>query len=178
MAKNTKKGTTSQVKSITDFFTPASKPHPQASKSRVAPSVPSQANSPQNVSVTGASETTGVLLNKSKVVSVASKPSIESLSRVRGFECLGESESSSQYSTKTGLSKPSIATISSLKRVRSPDFQAHVRASTPFNGKKAQPNSVKPLDRRRGKFDSDSDVEMPNTIVYVSTVCHSPIMTC
>jgi len=181
MAKNAKKGTTGHGKPITDFFTLASKPHPQVSKSRVSPSVPSQAGSSQVVRTTGASETTEALLNKLKVASITSKPKIESSSRVHGHEFLDGSESGfPQYSTKTGLPNPPFASpvaISSLKRVRSPDFQPHTRASTPLNSKKAMSYSLKTPDRRRGKFDSDSDIETTNTVIHVkSTVCHNSIL--
>ena len=171
MAKNTKKRTTTQGKPITDFFTLASKPHPQPSKMRVSSSMPSQANSSEDIRPTGTSVTTGVL-NKSKVASIVSKPPIESSSEVQGREFLDSSESS--YSRKTSFSKLPFA--SSAISSRSPDFQAHARASTPLNNKNALSDTVKISDRRRGKCDNDSDIEMANTIVYVnSTVHHSSI---
>lgn len=177
MAKNTKKGIV-HGKPITDYFTLGSKPRPQPSKSRVTPSMPSQASTSQDVRVTSESETTGVLLNKSKVASIASKPPIEPLYKAHGHEFLDGSESSSF--TKTGLTEPPFASssaMSSLKRVRSPDFQSHARVSTPLNSKKTLSDSVKTPTRRRGKFDSDSDIEMSNTIVYEnSTVHHSLIL--
>ena len=172
MAKNTKKRTTTQGKPITDFFTLAShgKPHPQPSKMGVSPSIPSQASSSEDIRPTGTSVTTGVL-SKSKVASIASKP-IKISSKVHGREFLDGSESS--HSTKTSLSKPPFN--SSAISSRSPDFQTHAVATAPLNNKRALPHTVKISDRRRGKHDSDSDVEMANTIVYVnSTVCHISI---
>lgn len=179
MAKNTKKRTTAHGKPITDFFTLASKPNPQSGKSWVSPSM-SQASSSQDIRATGASKTTGMLLDKSKVASIASKCLTESSSKPHDHELLDDSKtSSSQYPMEASSSKPlfaSSAATSSLKRVRSPDFQTHARASTPLNDRKVRSDSVKTPDRRRGKFDSDSDIETPNTIVYVnSTVCHSLI---
>lgn len=172
--KNAKKRTT-QGKPITDFFAPASKPHPQPSKSRVSPSVPSQASSSQDIKVAGASETTGMPLNKSKVASIVSKSQIGSSSKGHGLEFFDGLENSS--STKTSLSKPLFASSGiSLKRVRSPDFQAYTKPSTSLN-KKLISDNLKTSDRRRGKFDSDSDMDTPNTVVYVnSTVYHSSIL--
>ena len=168
MAKNTKKATTTQGKPITDFFTLAGKPHPQPSKIRVSSSMPSQASSSEDARPTGTSKATGVLKN-SKVASIVSKPVIESSSKVHGREFLDGSESS-----QTSLSKPPFT--SSAISSRSPDFQSHTRASTPPNNKKALSDTVKISDRRRGRCDSDSDIEMVNAIVHVnSTVCHSSI---
>ena len=164
MAKNAKKGTNTQGKPITDFFTLAGKSHSQPSKSRVSPS---QASSSQNVRAT---ETTGVS-DRSKVASIVSKPSIEPLSKAYGRSFLDGSESGSSAKTR------SLFASSSLKRVRSPDFQTRACASTSFNNKKAPSDAVKISDRRRGKFDSDSDIEMSNTVIYVnSSVCHSSIL--
>ena len=153
MAKNAKKGTTTQGKAITDFFTFAGKPPPQPSKSRVSPSMP--ASSSQVIRPT--------ILNKSKVASIVSKPPIESLSKAPSLDDLGSSSS-----TKT---RP----LSSLKRGRSPDFQT--RATTPLNKKVI--SDSKTDDRRKSKFDSDSDIEIPNTVIYVnSMVCQSLIPWC
>ena len=171
MAKNTKKRSTTQGKPITDFFSLASKPHPQPSKMRVSSSMPSQVSSFEDIRPTSASETTGVL-NKSKVASIVSKPLIESSSEVHGREFLDGSESS--YSTKTSISKTPFTSFAISSR--SPNFQAHAGASTPLNNKKALSDTVKISDRRRGKCESDSDIEMANTSIYVnSTVCHSSI---
>jgi hypothetical protein len=158
MAKNAKKGTTTQGKPITDFFTLAGKPPPQPSKSRVSPSIP--ASSSQVIRPT--------VLNKSKVASIVSKPPIESLSKAHGRQFLDGFGSSSSTKTRS---------LSSLKRGRSPDSQAQTRATTPLN-KKALSDS-KTDDHRKGKFDSDSDIEIPNTVIYVnSTVCRSLIPWC
>lgn len=163
MARNEKKGTITHGKPITDFFTLASKPHP---KSRVSPSMSSQASPSQDIIATRASEITETL-NKSKVASIVSKPPINSSSEPHSRQFLDGS------STKTRPLFASSAPTSSLKRVRSPDFQAHARASAPHN-KRALSDTVKTPDRRRDIFDSDSDIEMPNTVIYVnSTVCHS-----
>jgi hypothetical protein len=165
MAKNTKnakKATTTQGKPITDFFTLASKPHPQPSKMRVSSSISSQESSSEDIRpTTGTSKTTGVLSN-SKVASIVSKPPAESSTKVYGRDV-----SEGSLSTKTSLSKPAFA--SSAIPSRSPDFQAHARASTPLNNIS---DTVKVFDRRRNKRDSDSDVEMMITTVN-STVCHS-----
>lgn len=161
MAKNAKKVTATHGKPITDFFTLAGKSHSQPSKSRVSPSMPSQASSSQDVRAT---ETTGVP-NASKVASIVSKPPIESSSKAHGRSFLDGSESSSSTKTRSLLAS---SAISSLKRVRSPDFHTHVRASTPFKNKKALSDTVKINDDRRGKFDSDSDIEMSNTVIYVN----------
>ena len=171
MAKNTKKRTTTQGNPITDFFTLASKPHPQSttsSRMQVSPSIPSQASSSGDIRPTGTSETTGAL-NNSKFASIKHKPPIKSSSKVHGREFLDGSKSS--HSTKTSLSKrPFTSAISS----RSPDFHARTGTPTSLNNKKALSNSVKISDRRRGKCDSDSDIEMANTVVNVnSTVCHT-----
>jgi hypothetical protein len=166
--KNTKNATTSQGKPITDFFTLASKPHLQPSKTRVSSSVSSQASSSEDIRSAGSPKTTGVL-NNSKVASIVSKPPIGSSSEVHGREFLDGSES---HSTKTSLSKPSFA--SSAIPSRSQDFQAHARASASLNNKKALSDTVKISDRRRNKCDSDSDMEMANTTN--STVSHSLIL--
>ena len=164
--KNTKKANTTQGKPITDFF--ASKPHPQpSSKMRVSSSIPSQASSSGDIRPTGTSKTTGVL-NNSKVASIVSKSPIESSSKVRGREFIDDSERS--HSTKTSLSKPPFS--SSAISSRSPDFQAHVGASIPLNNKKALSDAVKISVRRRNKCDSDSDIEMVNSAVYVNSTVY------
>ena len=169
--KNTKKAATTQGKPITDFFTLASKPHSQPSKVRVPSSIPSQASSSENIRPTGTPKTSSVL-NNSKVASIVSKPPIESSSKVHDYEFLDGSESS--HFTKTSLSKPPFA--SSAISSRSPDVEADVEASSPLNNKNALSDTVKVSHRRRGRCDSNSDVEMLNTVVYVnSTVCHSSI---
>jgi hypothetical protein len=168
MAKNTKKGTITLGKPITDFFPLAGKPHPQPSKMRVSPS---QASSSEDIRPTGASKTNGVLKN-SKVASIVFKPPIESSSKVHGREFLDDSKTS--HSTKTSLSKPPFA--SSAISSRSPDFQPHAGASTLLNNKRALSDAVKISDRRRDKCDTDSDIEMANTVIYVNhKVCHSSI---
>lgn len=157
MAKNAKKRTTTQGKPITDFFSLASKSHPQPpSKTRVSPSIRSQASSSEDIRPIGTSENTGVL-SDSKFTSIKSKPLIVSSSKVHGREILDSSESKRK--------------ISSAISSRPPDFREHSRVSTPLkNNKKAL------SDRRRGNCDNDSDIEMANTIVHVnSTVCHSLI---
>jgi hypothetical protein len=155
MAKNTKKATTTRGKPITDFFTLANKPHPQPSKMRVSSSIPSQESSSEDIRpTTGTSKTTGVLSN-SKVASIVSKPPAESSSKVYGRDV--------SERTKTSLSKPAFT--SSAIPSRSPDFQAHARASTPLNNKKALSDTVKVSGRRRNKRDSDSDIEMVITTV-------------
>ena len=175
MAKNTKTQTTTQGDPITDFFTPASKPHPQSStgsRMRISPSIPSlaQASSSGDIRPTGTSETTGAL-NNSKFASIKYKPLIKTSSKVHSRESLDGSKSS--HSTKTSSSKRPLA--SSAISSKSPDFQAHVGTSTSLN-KEALSDTVKISDRRRGKCDSDSDIEMANTVVYVnSTVCHSAV---
>ena len=166
--KNTKKATTTQGKPITDFFTLSSKSHPpsQPSKMRVSSSLPSQASSSEDIKpTTGTSKTTSILSN-SKVASIVSKPTAESSSKVYGRDV-----SERSLSTKTSLSKPAFASPSSAISSRSPDFQAHARASTPLNNKKALSDTVKTSDRRRNKRDSDADIEMANSTVD-STVCH------
>ena len=95
-----------------------------------------------------------------------SKPPAESSSKVYGRDV-----SERSLSTKTSLSKPAFASPSSAISSRSPDFQAHARASTPLNNKKALSDTVKTSDRRRNKRDSDADIEMANSTVD-STVCH------
>ena len=72
MAKNTKTQTTTQGDPITDFFTPASKPHPQSStgsRMRISSSIPSlaQASSSGDIRPTGTSET--ILTNDLKIES-------------------------------------------------------------------------------------------------------------
>ena len=169
--KNTKKAATTQGKPITDFFTPASKPHPQPGPNskmrRVSSSVPSQESSSEDIKpTTSTSKTTGVLSN-SKVASIVSTPPTESSSKVYGRDV-----SERSLSTKTSLSKPAFASSSAISS-RSPDFQAHPRASTPLNSKKALSDTVKISNRRKNKRDSVSDIEMANATVD-STVCHSP----
>ena len=166
MAKNTKKRTTTQGKPITDFFSLASlsNPHPQPSRLRVSSSMPSQVSSSEDIRPTSAPEITGVS-NKSTVASIVS-------SEVHGREFLDSFENN--YSTKRSLSKTPFT--SSAISSRSPDFQAHAGASTPLNNKKMLSDTVKISGRRRGKCESDSDIEMANTSVYVnSMVCHSSI---
>ena len=174
MAKDAKKRTTTQKKPITDFFTLAtSKTHPHPSKMpvRVSPSITSQASSSDDIRPTDTPKTTGVLNNSIRVASIASKRPIEPSSKVHGREFLDGSKSS--HFTKKSLSKPRFASSVSSK---SPDFQADAGASSLLNDKKALPGIVKVSGHRRRKCDSDSDIEMANSVVYVnSTVCHSSI---
>ena len=166
--KNTKKSPTTQGKPITDFFTLATKPHPQPTKIRVSSSIPSQASSSEDIRPTGTSKTTGVLDN-SKLASIKYKPQIQSPRR-HGRELLDGSES---HSTKTSLSKTPFVSSSAISS-RSLDSQAHAGASASQNNKKALSDAVKMSDRRRNKRHSDSDTEMVNSTVH-STVCHSSI---
>jgi hypothetical protein len=172
MAKNTKRRTTPQGKPITDFFTLASKSHPQPTpSSKMSSPITSQASpsDSEDIRPRGTLETTGVLNNSIHVASIASKRPIKSLSKVHGRD-----GSKSSHLTKKSLSKPPFA--SSAISSRSPGFQAHAGASTRLNNKKAPSDTIKVSDRRRRQCDSDSDIEMANTVVYVnSSVCHSSI---
>ncbi|KAJ3511744.1 hypothetical protein NLJ89_g3917 [Agrocybe chaxingu] len=79
------------------------------------------------------------------------------------------SKSTGGLSRGNNSSVSSSASLSSLKRSRSPGAQVVKRSSTPK--KSAVVNSFKTPERRKNKFDTDSEGEAPNGIIHVrSTV--------
>ncbi|CAA7259137.1 unnamed protein product [Cyclocybe aegerita] len=85
-----------------------------------------------------------------------------------GSQTIGTSKSTgSLFHVKDGknLRVSSSTSLSSLKRSRSPETQVVKRSSTPK--KSAVVNSFKTPERRKSKFDTDSEGEAPNGVIHV-----------
>lgn len=167
MAKNTKKPATNHGKPITSFFARTPKPPPASSQD-----VPSSSSETASSAISSSKKTktsTFLALNTDmdspqEVPQMVTKNSIPQERRTS----VSSSRKADTLSSFQAPLTPSTSS-SSLKRSRIPDVQLEMEPSASRNCSE----SLKSHDHRKGKFDSDSDVEPSSAIVYVtSTVCY------
>ncbi|KAF8973202.1 hypothetical protein BDZ97DRAFT_1912770 [Flammula alnicola] len=171
MAKNAKKPIVHHGKPITAFFTRSSKAPPT---SQDAPSSSAETGSLKKSSSHASITLNGFEPSENAVVTSkspqsASKSPVKSVSTITSLSgtTVHSPRSSERGTTSQILVVPSASTAS-RKRSRSPDVLSSKRSSTPNHSGKL-PGTLKSPERRKNKFDSDSEVEDFDAIIYVKS---------